>query len=117
MVAAIASDSAKLITLDHFAEALDWLVQLETFMPDVFKSMKTGGDGRAIEEAWHFAYQVYMKTKEPVPEHRIVHFLQERVPVHNIARILDVMERAQLLKKQFATNGGIGYEPLAFKAA
>lgn len=117
MIAAMASDSAKIITLDHFAEALDWLVQLETFMPDVFKSMKTGGDGRAIEECWHYAYEVFMKTKQPVPEHRIVQFLQERVPVHNIARILDVMERSQLLQKKYADNGGLGYEPLAYKAA
>lgn len=117
MVAAIASDNEKIITLDHFAEALDWLAQLETFMPDVFKSMKTGGDGRAIEECWHFTMEVFMKTKQPVPEHRIVHFLQERVPVHNISRILDVMERAQLLQKKFMDNGGQGYEPLAFKAA
>jgi len=117
MVAAVASDSVRTITLDHFAEALDWLVQLETFMPDVFKSMKVGGDGRAIEECWHYAMQVYVKNKEPVPEHRIVHFLQEKVPVHNIARILDVMERANLLKKAFMDNGGTGYVPLGKEAA
>lgn len=117
MVASMASDSERIITLDHFAEALDWLVQLETFMPDVFKSMKAGGDGRAIEECWHYAMQVYMKTKQPVPEHRIVHFLQEKVPVHNIARILDVMERAQLFKKQFCDSGATGYVPMGKEAA
>lgn len=118
IIAAMASDSERIITLDHFAEALDWLIGLEIYMPDVFKSMKVGGDGRAIEECWHYVYQIYLKgNKEPVPEHRVVHFLQERVPVHNIARILDVMERSQLLKKQFTANGATGYEPLAFKAA
>lgn len=117
MVAAMASDSERIITIDHYVEALNWLTYLEEYIPDVFKSMKTGGDGRAIEECWHFTYEVYLKTKVPVPEHRIVHFLQERVPVHNITRILDVMERSQLLKKQFTDKGGIGYEPLAFKAA
>lgn len=117
MVASMASDSDRIVTLDHFAEALDWLVQLETFMPDVFKSMKAGGDGRAIEECWHYAMQVYMKTKQPVPEHRIVHFLQEKVPVHNIARILDVMERAQLFKKQFTDSGATGYVPMGKEAA
>jgi len=116
-IASIASDDEKIITIDHFAEALDWLAQLEKFMPDVFKSMKAGGDGRAIEECWHFTYQIYMKDKKPVPEHRIVHFLQERVPVHNIARILDVMERSQLLQKKFTESGGTGYEPMAYKAA
>jgi hypothetical protein len=117
MIASMASDSDRIVTLDHFAEALDWLVQLETFMPDVFKSMKAGGDGRAIEECWHYAMQIYMKSKEPVPEHRIVHFLQERVPVHNIARILDVMERANLFQKQYTKSGGQGYLPLSHQAA
>lgn len=118
IIASVASDSDRIVTLDHFAEALDWLVQLEKFMPDVFKSMKVGGDGRAIEECWHYAYQVYMKmNKEPVPEHRIVQFLQEKVPVHNIARILDVMERAKLLQKQYTTTGATGYIPLGREAA
>jgi hypothetical protein len=58
-----------------------------------------------------------MKTKEPVPEFRIVQFLQEKVPVHNISRILDVMERAKLLEKKFTPSGGVGYQPLAQKAA
>jgi hypothetical protein len=118
MVAAMASDGERIVTLDHFAEALDWLMQLEKYMPDVFKSMKAGGDGRAIEECWHYVYQVYLKmNKEPVPEHRIVHFLQERVPAHNITRILDVMERSKLLEKKFTATGGIGFTPMAFKAA
>lgn len=117
IVASIASDSDRIVTLDHFAEALDWLVQLEAFMPDVFKSMKIGGDGRAIEECWHYAYQVYLKTKEPVPEHRIIQFLQEKVPVHNIARILDVMERSKLLEKKFTPSGATGYQPLGREAA
>jgi hypothetical protein len=117
IIAAMASDSDRIVTLDHFAEALDWLVALEAFMPDIFKSMKAGGDGRAIEECWHYCYQIYLKNKEPVPEHRVVHFLQERVPVHNIGRILEVMERANLLQKQFTTSGGTGFVPLAHKAA
>jgi hypothetical protein len=116
MVASAASDRDRIITLDHFAEALDWLVELETFMPDIFKSMKAGGDGRAIEECWHFCYQIWMKGKEPVAEHRLFHFLQERVPVHNIERILDVMQRANLLQKQFMPTGGVGFIPKAKQA-
>jgi hypothetical protein len=111
MVASAATDSDKIITLDHYAEALDWLVELETFMPDVFKSMKSGGDGRAIEECWHYCYTLWIKTKEPIPERRIIAFLQERVPVHNIDRIIDVMVRARLLEKE-----GPGYKPKARQA-
>lgn len=110
LIASAACDSERVITLDHFAEALDWLVELESFMPDVFKSLKVGGDARAIEECWHFAYNHYIKSKQPVPEHLLITFLQERVPAHSIERILDVMERARLLEKQFI-SGGHGYLP------
>lgn len=112
-IASAASGNDMVVTLEHFAEALDWMVELETYMPDVFKSMKTGGDSRAIEECWHYCYQLWMKHKKPVPENLVITFLQERVPVHNIDRILDVMIRAGLLKKQFLENGGQGYEPKA----
>ena len=117
MVAAIANDSERVITIDHFAEAYDWLMQLEAAMPDVFKSMKVGGDARAIEECWHFAYQLWMKNKEPIAEHRIFAFLQERVPVHNIERLLDVMVRAKLFDKAYTPSGAMGYNPKARKVA
>jgi hypothetical protein len=113
IISAAACDSARIITLEHFAEALDWLLELEHHMPDIFKSLKLGGDARAIEECYHFIYQKFHKLgKKPVPEHVIIAFLQERVPAHNVDRILDVMERGQLLEKMFAGNG-TGYVPKA----
>lgn len=111
IIASAASDSDRIITLDHYAEALDWLVEAETYMPDIFKALKTGGDSRAIEECYHFAYQYWIKHKTPIPEHMVVTFLHERVPAHSVDRILDVMVRAQLLKKS-----GVGYEPKARQA-
>jgi len=111
-IACVASGSGYEITLDHFAEALDWLAEMEHAIPDIFKAMKTGGDGKVIEEAYHFIYEIFIKdkNKNPVLEHRLFHFLQERTPAHNVARIIDVMERAKLIEKKFA-EGGIGYVP------
>lgn len=110
VVASAASSSNRQITLEHYAEALDWLVEAESYMPDIFKALKVGGDARSIEECWHFAYQYFMKHKTPVPEHLIITYLGERVPAHSVDRILDVMVRAQLLSKKFMNNGQ-GYEP------
>lgn len=116
MVASISTGNDRVIELEHFAEALDWLIELEATIPEIFKAMKTGGDGRAIEECWHFAYTIFMKSSQPVAEHRLVHFLQERVPAHTVGRILEVMERAHLLEKKYVGNV-IGYEPKARRAA
>lgn len=111
IIACAASSSDRAITLEHYAEALDWLVEAESHMPDIFKALKVGGDQRSMEECWHFAYQYFMKHKTPVPEHLLVMFLGERVPAHSVDRILDVMVRAQLLTKKFMNSGGQGYEP------
>lgn len=112
MVASVCASDDLIITLDHFAEALDWLIEAEAVMPDIFKSMKTGGDGRTIEECYHFAYTIWIKEKKPIASTRIFHFLQERTPAHNVERILTVMEQAGLLQKQF-TEHGMGYIPKA----
>jgi hypothetical protein len=112
IISAAACDDERIITLENFAEALDWLVELESAMPDIFKSLKIGGSARAIEECYDFVYQRFHKLgKKPVPEHLIVAFLQERVPIHDVDKILDTMERAHLLEKQFA-GAGKGYVPM-----
>lgn len=111
MIASAAESDERVITLDHFAEALDWLVELESFMPDIFKSLKVGADARALEECWYYAYQYWMKKNDPVPEHLLYAFLQERVPIHNVERIIISMCQSTLLKKQFTETGGVGYVP------
>ena len=116
VVSSVSCGDDKIISIENFAEALDWLVELETYMPDVFKSLKLGGDARAIEELLHYIYQKYHKLgKKHVPEHLVIAFLQERVPAHNIDRIIDVMERGKLIEKGF-TAGGTGYIPRVQKA-
>lgn len=114
-IASAASSDEPFITVDHVAEALDWLIEAESFMPDIFKSMKVGADARAIDETYHFAIRAYMKDQSPVLEHRIVHFLQERVPAQSVVRIIEVMERSQLLKRQFV-GAGVGFIPRGRRA-
>ena len=111
MVASVSSGDEMVITLEHFAEALDWLIEVEAAMPDIFKSMKSGGDGRIIEECYHFVYGIFMREgKKPVASTRVFHFLQERTPAHNVERIVSVMEQAGLFTKKL-TETGHGYEP------
>lgn len=100
MVASVSRGNDYTITADDVQMALDWLIEVETYMPDIFKSMARGGDGETIRECWHFVYKLWMKEQSPIQEHRILHFLQERVPVHSVQRMLDVMVSSKLLEKQ-----------------
>lgn len=98
MVASASCGDSLEITELNYQQALDWLLEVESHMPDIFKSMASGGDMKVIEECWYYVFQVYAKTKAPVPEAKVFQFLQERVPAHTVERIADVMCRAGLLK-------------------
>jgi hypothetical protein len=85
------------ITLADYSTALDWLVEVEAQMQDIFTSMRSGGDSNVQDEMWHFAYTVYAKEKKPVMEHRLVTFLRERIPSHNVLKVLEIAERSGML--------------------
>ncbi len=111
MIASAADSDDLIITLDHYAEALDWLVELETFMPDIFKSMTRGGDAEAMEECYYFAVKQYMRKEEPVPEHMIYAFLQQRSPAHSISRIIEIMVSSRMFKQVLGSDLGKAYIP------
>lgn len=95
------------ITLEDYERALDWLLEVEAEMSDIFKSMQRGGDARAIEDTWHYCYQVWVRTKKPVEEVQLWNFLLQRVPSHNIDRVIKAMVTSGLLEKQLNA-----YKPL-----
>lgn len=114
----IASTSSRLdlrITIEDIRRALDWLIEAEFYMADIFKSMTSGGDSQLIEDTWHHLYTLYMKDKKPIGEHRMVHFLQERTPTHNIVRVLEIMERSKMIQKTLAPGVGTAYVPVKLK--
>jgi hypothetical protein len=105
MVASASSGDSLNITLENFTEALDWLLEAESHMPDIFKAMNAGGDSTVINEAWHFLYTLYIKDKKPILENRLVNFIQQRTPAHNVMKIVEIMQKAGLIKRQMNTMG------------
>lgn len=110
MVACAASTDSMHISLDHLHLAMDWLVEAEHYMSDIFKAMTTGGDGRTMEEAWYFAYHQWMKDQKPIPEGVLYQFISERAPAHSVARIIEVMTKSEILR-QVITPTGTGFVP------
>lgn len=100
----------KVITNEDFETALTWLLEAEVYMPEVFKAMSAGGPGRIIEEAWHYIFTVHAKEQKPVSEHRIMQWLQERVPVHQVMQTIELMEKSKLIEQQL-TASGKAYKP------
>lgn len=113
LVSSVMRDNSKVVTMEDYGRALDWLVEMESYIPDIFKSMTNGGDSQVMKECWHFVYQLYMKRKqEPVPESMIYQFLNHRVPAHSVDRLVDVMVKGGILKVKMVAKKGKCYIPL-----
>lgn len=106
MIAAVSRSSELLITLEDYQQAMGWLLDSETRVVDIFHSMGVAGDSAAIDDTWDFIFRLHAKEKKPIAEHRIVRFLQTKVPSHNIMRVIEVMGRSGMIK-----NEGTGYTP------
>jgi len=115
MVACVSTSDELIITLEHYAEALDWLLEMEKFIPDIFKSMSAGGDSNVMRETWYHVYHLWLKERKPIAEHRIINFIQERTPAHNVGRILEVMVRGQIFAESLEQGIGKAYTPKALK--
>ena len=116
MISSVSRSGDKIIGLEHYSEALNWLMEAETYMPDIFKSMMTGGDSAAMEEAWNYVWTLFSKENKPIAEHRIVHFLRERVPAHSVMRVLEIMVKSRMLEITLSEKGFQGYKPTSREA-
>lgn len=111
MVASVARNSDLRITLDDYQTALDWLMEVEGNIPDLFNSHGVAGDTAAIDDAWDFIYRAYNKEgKKPILEHRVVNFLRTKVPSHSIMKVLEIMERSGIVTAE-VTQVGKAYTP------
>jgi hypothetical protein len=110
MIASMERSDAKIIDLEHYSTALNWLLEAEAAMPDIFKMMVHGGDSNAMEEAWNYVWTLYGKEAKPIAEYRIIHFLRERVPAHSVTKVLEVMIRSRMIEV-VTGPAGAGYKP------
>jgi hypothetical protein len=92
MVSAADRSDVLLLTKDDFNRAMGWLLEAESFMPDIFSAGSTGTDARAIDEIYH--YITIADKGDGVPERLIVNFARSRVPLHSILRVIEILVAA-----------------------
>ena len=113
MVMSASRSDDMVVRMEDYQEALDLLLSTEQTMPDVFKSMRYNSDGNVIDEAYNFIAVTYAKEQAAVSEARIVHFLSQRMPSHNVLKVLDLMQQSNYI--QVAAIGDRGrntYKPV-----
>lgn len=108
-VACISDSNSLVIEVHHIQQAMDWLFDLETYIPEIFKAMSNGGEGKVMEEAWHMLFQFYSRHQKGAPRSLLIKFISSRVPSHAVERIIDLMEKADMIRAVAEKNVGTVY--------
>jgi len=88
------------ITQGDVTRALGWLLQAESRMEDIFRSMQGKSDSAIIEELHYFvATQWNRNGKEGVSDAIINKFLMTRVPSEKISKVIDIAARSEMIVK------------------
>jgi hypothetical protein len=97
MVAA-ADRGAPDIDLPDVDRALEWLTEAEGSMSNVFTAMASGGISSVIYDCWHYAKSRAAATENQREAYRIYHFLQGRLPPHEIRVAIEMMIKGNMLE-------------------
>lgn len=96
---------AENIDVPDYNAALDWLVEAESLMPNVFTAMSSGGDAAVINEAWHYVISWTTKHGEGMPVPFLYEFLQSRLPAMSVQKVYEVMLNSRLIKLVGSKDG------------
>ena len=111
MIAATSQGSPYLVELEHVERALEWLIEVEHYIPDIFKAMDNTSHSQILRDVWHYVFDTYRRENQrPVNESRILTFISSRVPAYAVKPTLEVLERAGYLQRQIG-KGGPEYVP------
>ena len=101
-IISISRSNSLVITIEDFTQAVEWLIELEANVVDIFKTNAAGGDGKVIEDTYYWITDVYVKKRSPLSEEAIISFIQNKAPAHAVMRIFDLMLKSGLLEKTVA---------------
>jgi len=91
--------------------ALEWLFEIETKMPYVFRAMQGKNDWAVVEELYHWIVALHRKTGKPIPGGRIIEFIGERTLSEKVERTLALAVRTRAI--ECVDQGADLWKPLA----
>lgn len=96
---------AKEIGVPEARRAIDWIMELEKTMADVFSAMASGGDSAVINDCWQFAMKMAVRQPDQIlPSHLVWDFLKDRCPANTVYRLVEVMIRGNILRPLTSEN-------------
>lgn len=96
MVASVDRSSALQLEIEDFNRAAKWLLEAESWMPDIFTSGVGSADSKAMDEVLHYIEKYGPKG---ISEHQVVNMIRSRIVQGSQAvNILKTMEAAGMIK-------------------
>ena len=114
MIAAADRSNSLIITHEDFQTAIEWMLEAEEAMPQVFMEMVGKSDGQVMNELYHFVSGVWnspMSKGQPLRKGLLTNFLRNKVPAWQIDKVIDVAVEAELLQKVLSTAGEVRFRP------
>ena len=111
LIASIARSNSMIVTLKDFETALQWLLEAEEHMPEIFQKMTVTRDTRIMDDTHYHMTQLYEKLNGPVPEYYLIDYLRQRLAPRDISKFVEVMCKAKMMESNL-TDGVIYYRPL-----
>jgi len=71
--------------------------------------MSNGGEAKVMDEAWHMLYQFKIRYNKGAPASLLIKFVSQRVPSHAVERIIDLMQKADMIRAVAEKNVGMTY--------
>lgn len=107
MIACASRTNGMLITVEDYQTAMDWMLEAEATMPDVFRAMRSAGSAaNVMDETFKFVYETWAKEGKDVAQQRIVFFISQRVPGQDVLKVLDLMVKSNMLAVAAIGNNG-----------
>lgn len=106
MVFSVSESSDLIVRESHVETAISTLVEVEQWMPEVFKDAGGDSDRAVIDQAFDWAFNRYQRTKKPIMENLLINFLSAKVHSYKISSIIEVMVQSHLLKDVSADKLG-----------
>lgn len=111
MIACVSEGAQMVIQKHHIQRALDWLIEAEHFIPEIFKSMDNTSHSQILRETWHYVFDTWRKENQrPVSAARVINYVSKRVPAQFVERVLQVLENNGMLRRVIEP-GGVCYVP------
>lgn len=104
IVSAVARSGDLVIELSDVNRAIDWLVEAEATMPDIFRAMVGRSDVQVLEELHYFTQGNWAREKQAVSGESMRRFLMTRVPHDKVESLLEAADRANIVARVAGTD-------------